>query len=115
MNYSLFQDIQGLHGNGVVDAVMEFSAQYLLVAVFAVLGLLLLARLRTDGIRQAVRDALWPGGALVLSYLLGWSPPRSIRRPDRSRPTRAGIRSSRTTPGRLSPATTARPRSPSLW
>ncbi len=68
MNYSLFQDIQGLHGNGVVDAVMEFSAQYLLVAVFAVLGLLLLlARLRTDGIRQAVRDALWPGGALVLS------------------------------------------------
>jgi len=71
VNYSLFQDIQGLHGNGVVDAVMEFSAQYLLVAVFAVLGLLLLARLRTDGIRQAVRDALWPGGALVLSYLLG--------------------------------------------
>jgi len=71
VNYSLFQDIQGLHGNGVVDAVMEFSAQYLLVAVFAVLGLLLLARPRTDGIRQAVRDALWPGGALVLSYLLG--------------------------------------------
>jgi len=71
VNYSIFNDIQGLRGNGFVDAVMEFSAQYLLVAVFAVLGLLLLARLRTDGIRTAVRDALWPGGGLVLSYVLG--------------------------------------------
>ncbi len=71
MNYSLFKDIQGLHGNGFFDAVMEFVAQYLLVGVFAVLGLLLLARLRTDGFRRAVRDALWPGGALVLSYVLG--------------------------------------------
>ncbi len=71
MNYSLFHEIQGLHGNGFFDAVMEFVAQYLLVGVFAVLGLLLLARLRTDGFGRAVRDALWPGGALVLSYVLG--------------------------------------------
>ncbi len=71
MNYSLFHDVQGLHGNSTVDAVMEFSAQYLLIAVFAVLGLLLLARLRTDGMRDAVRNGLWPGGALALSYLLG--------------------------------------------
>jgi len=71
VNYSLFKDIQGLRGNGVFDAVMEFAAQYLLVGVFAVLGLLLLARLRTDGFRRGVRDALWPGGALVLSYVLG--------------------------------------------
>jgi len=71
VNYSLFHEIQGLHGNGFLDAVMEFVAQYLLVGVFAVLGLLLLARLRTDGFRRAVRDALWPGGALVLSYVLG--------------------------------------------
>jgi len=71
VNFSLFQDIQGLHGNGFFDAVMEFVAQYLLIGVFAVLGLLLLARLRTDGFRRAVQDALWPGGALVLSYALG--------------------------------------------
>jgi len=71
VNYSLFQDIQGLHGNSFLDAVMEFVAQYLLIGVFAVLGLLLLARLRTDGFRRAVRDALWPGGALLLSYTLG--------------------------------------------
>lgn len=71
MNYSLFKDTQRLHGNGVFDAVMEFAVQYLLVGVFAVLGLLLLARLRTDGFRRAVRDALWPGGALVLSYVSG--------------------------------------------
>ncbi len=71
MNYSLFKDTQRLHGNGVFDAVMEFAVQYLLVGVFAVLGLLLLARLRTDGFGRAVRDALWPGGALVLSYVSG--------------------------------------------
>jgi len=71
VNYSLFKDTQRLHGNGVFDAVMEFAAQYLLIGVFAVLGLLLLARLRTDGFGRAVRDALWPGGALVLSYVLG--------------------------------------------
>lgn len=71
MNYSLFQNLQGLHGNGLFDAVMKFAAQYLLIGVFAVLGLLLLARLRTDGFRRAIRDALWPGGALVLSYALG--------------------------------------------
>lgn len=71
MNYSLFQDMQRLHGNAFADAVMEFCAQYLLIGVFAVLGLLLLARLRSDGLRRAVRDALWPAGALVLSYALG--------------------------------------------
>jgi len=71
VNYSLLKDIQGLRGNGIFDAVMEFVAQYLLIGVFAVLGLLLLARLRTDGFGRAVRDALWPGGALVLSYVLG--------------------------------------------
>lgn len=49
---------------------MEFIAQYP-PGVFAVLGLLLLARLRTEGFRRAVRDALWAGGAVVLSYALG--------------------------------------------
>ena len=71
MNYSIFSDLQRLHGNRVLDPLMRFSAQYLLIAVFAVLGLLLLARLRADGLRVAVRDALWPGAALVLSYVLG--------------------------------------------
>lgn len=71
MNFTLFNDIYGLHGNGIIDAVMEFSAQYLLVAVFATLGLLVLARLRAGGLRRAVRDCLWPAAGLVISYVLG--------------------------------------------
>jgi undecaprenyl-diphosphatase len=71
VNFTLFNDIHGLAGNGTLDAVMRFSAQYLLFVVVGVLGLLLLARLRSDGLRQAVRDALWPATGLLLSYALG--------------------------------------------
>lgn len=71
MNFKLFNDIHGLAGNAAVDAVMRFSARYLLFALGAALAVLLLARLRTDGLRDAVRDALWPAAGLVLSYALG--------------------------------------------
>ena len=71
MNFRLFNDVHGLAGNRFFDALMRFSAQYLLFAVFAVLALLLLVRLRADGLRTALWVALWPGAALVLSYLLG--------------------------------------------
>jgi undecaprenyl-diphosphatase len=71
VNFKLFNDIHGLAGNAAVDAVMRFSAQYLLFVVGAVLAALLLARLRTNGMRDAVRDALWPATGLVLSYALG--------------------------------------------
>ena len=71
MNFRLFEDIHGLAGNRVLDAVMRFSAQYLLFAVLATLALLLLVRLRADGLRAAVRDSLWPAAGLVLSYALG--------------------------------------------
>lgn len=71
MNFRLFEDIHGLAGNAGLDAVMKFSAQYLLFVVFAVLAILLLLRLRAVGIRTAVRDSLWPAAGLVLSYALG--------------------------------------------
>lgn len=71
MNFGLFKDVHGLAGNRVLDAVMRFSAQYLLFAVFATLALLLLVRLRGQGLRAAVRDSLWPAAGLVLSYALG--------------------------------------------
>ena len=71
MNFRLFSDVHELAGNRFLDALMEFSAQYLLFAVFAGLVWLLLARLRTDGLRTAARGALWPVAALILSYLLG--------------------------------------------
>ena len=71
MNVRLFNNIHGLAGNAALDAIMRFSAQYLLIAVFAVLALLMLARLRTDGLRTAVLDGLWPAAGLVLSYALG--------------------------------------------
>ncbi len=71
VNFRLFEDIHGLAGNRVLDAVMRFSAQYLLFAVLATLALLLLVRLRADGLRAAVRDSLWPAAGLVLSYALG--------------------------------------------
>ena len=48
MNFKLFNVIHGLAGNAAVDAVMRFSAQYLLFGVFAALALLLLAWPRTD-------------------------------------------------------------------
>ena len=71
MNFRLFNDIHGLAGSGPVDAVMRFSAQYLLFVVVVVLGLLLLARLRSDGLRDAIRDGLWPAAGLAVSYALG--------------------------------------------
>jgi undecaprenyl-diphosphatase len=71
VNFRLFKDIHGLAGNEAVDAAMRFSAKYLLFVVVVVLGLLLLARLRSDGLREAVRDALWPVAGLVVSYALG--------------------------------------------
>jgi undecaprenyl-diphosphatase len=71
VNFILFNDIHGLAGNSLLDAVMRFSAQYLLFVVVGVLGLLLLARLRSDGLRRAVQDALWPAAGLLLSYALG--------------------------------------------
>lgn len=71
MNFRLFEDIHGLAGNRLLDAVMRFSAQYLLFAVLATLALQLMVRLRADGLRAAVRDSLWPAAGLILSYALG--------------------------------------------
>jgi len=67
VNFRLFEDIHGLAGNRALDAVMRFSAQYLLFAVFAALAVLVLLRFRADGLRTAVRDSLRPAAGLVLS------------------------------------------------
>jgi len=67
VNYDLFRDINDLSGNGAVDSLMKFSAQYLIFIVFAVVGLLCLDQLR----RRRFTPVLGTGAGLVLTFLLG--------------------------------------------
>jgi undecaprenyl-diphosphatase len=71
VNYRLFNDIHGLAGNSAVDAIMKFSAKYLLYVLVVVLGLLLLQRWRETGFALAFRTGLWCAAGLVLSFVLG--------------------------------------------
>ncbi|HEX7354645.1 MAG TPA: phosphatase PAP2 family protein [Mycobacteriales bacterium] len=67
MNYGLFRDINNLSGNGAWDAVMKFSAQYLIFLAAAVVALLCLDRLRRRRLTPIVATA----AGLALTYLLG--------------------------------------------
>jgi undecaprenyl-diphosphatase len=71
VNLRSFSDIHGFAGSVLGDGVMRFSADYLLYAVFVLFGLLLLVRLRRDGLAAAARAAGWSLAGLVLSYASG--------------------------------------------
>ncbi len=67
MNYDLFRDINDLSGNGALDAVMRFSAKYLIFVAFALVALLCLDRLR----RRVLAPVVATVAGLVLTFLLG--------------------------------------------
>jgi undecaprenyl-diphosphatase len=67
MNYHLFRLVHGLAGDRPIDAVMRFSAKYLIFGVFAVLAVLCVQRLR---LRQ-LRPVLATGVALAVTFALG--------------------------------------------
>jgi undecaprenyl-diphosphatase len=67
VNYRLFKAINGLSGNGFVDAVMKASAQYVIYVVFAVLAVLCLLRLRQRAFRQVVCTL----AALGVTFIVG--------------------------------------------
>lgn len=67
MNYDLFRDINNLSGNGAVDALMKFSAKYVIFIVALVVAVLCLERLR----RRVVGPVAATVIALVLTFLLG--------------------------------------------
>lgn len=69
MNYQLFRDVNGLTGNPFVDDVMKDAAQYLIVAVFAVVAVLCLLRLRARSIRPVVATVVTLGVTFALSLL----------------------------------------------
>lgn len=66
MNYHLFRAINNLTGNRVVNAMMKFSAEYLVFIVFGLLAVLCLLRLRERAFRQVIAVA----GALVITFVL---------------------------------------------
>ena len=67
MNYRLFHDINGLTGNGFVDAVMKDVAKYLIFAMFATVAVLCLLLLRRRAIRPVVAVAV----SLAITFGLG--------------------------------------------
>lgn len=67
MNYDLFRDINNLSGNGALDAVMRFCAQYVIFIAVAVTALVCLDRLR----RRLFAPVVATVAALVLTFLLG--------------------------------------------
>ena len=67
MNYDLFRDINNLSGNGALDALMKFSAKYVIFIAVLIVAVLCLDRLR----RRAVVPVVATVVALVLTFLLG--------------------------------------------
>jgi undecaprenyl-diphosphatase len=67
MNYHLFTLIHGLAGDRPIDAVMRFSAQYLIFVVFAVVTVLCGQRLR----RRQIGPVLSTGVALAATFTVG--------------------------------------------
>lgn len=67
MNYDLFKDINDLTGSGPLDAVMKFSAKYVIFIVVAALVVLWLLRLRRRLYFPVVATVV----ALVLTFILG--------------------------------------------
>lgn len=67
MNYDLFRDINNLSGNGALDAVMKFSAKYVIYIVVVAFVVLLAAKLRDRLLRPIVLAV----ASLVLTFLLG--------------------------------------------
>ena len=63
MNFELFSAINGLAGRfGPLDALMVFSAQYLITVMYAIGAVVVGLRIRRDG--------WWPAGALRLGQVL---------------------------------------------
>jgi undecaprenyl-diphosphatase len=67
MNYDLFRDINNLSGNGALDAVMKFSAKYVIYVAVVVVVLLAVDRLRRHRLVPVVATVV----ALVVTFLLG--------------------------------------------
>lgn len=67
MNYDLFRDINDLSGDGTLDAVMRFSAKYVIFLAFALVAVLCLDRLR----RRSLAPVVATVAGLVLTFLLG--------------------------------------------
>lgn len=67
MNYDLFKDVNDLTGSSALDAVMKFSAKYVIYIVVAALVVLCLLKLRD----RLVRPVVLTGAALVLTFVLG--------------------------------------------
>ena len=92
VNYDWFKSINDLSGNRVLDALMKFSAQYLIFVVFAVLALLCVLRLRERALRPVIVVASgMPSVALNMTPALlairpFAIPPAAIRPARRSSP-----------------------------
>jgi undecaprenyl-diphosphatase len=67
MNYHLFTLVHGLAGDRPIDAVMRFSARYLIFAVFGAVALLCLRQLA----RREVTAVMSTGVALAVTFALG--------------------------------------------
>ena len=67
MNYDLFRDINNLSGNGALDALMKFSAKYVIFIAVLLVAVLCLERLR----RRLVVPVVATVVALVVTFLLG--------------------------------------------
>jgi len=67
MNYDLFRDINDLSGSDALDAVMKFSAKYLIYVAIVILVVLCAYRLR----RHALAPVAAAAAGLVLTFLLG--------------------------------------------
>jgi undecaprenyl-diphosphatase len=67
VNYRLFETIHGWSGNDVIDAVMRFSARYLIFALFALLALLCVQALRRRRLARVVEVVV----SLAVAFVLG--------------------------------------------
>jgi len=67
VNYRWLRAIHGLAGNAVLDTLMKAVAQDLIFVLFVALAVVGLLRLRA----RMLRDLLWTGAALALSFALG--------------------------------------------
>jgi undecaprenyl-diphosphatase len=67
VNYDWFRTVNDLTGNSTLDAVMKFSARYLIYAIFLVALALCVLRLR----ERLLRPVAWTVVALVLTFVAG--------------------------------------------
>jgi undecaprenyl-diphosphatase len=67
MNYDLFRDINNLSGNGALDAVMKFSAKYVIFLMVVAVAVLAVDQLRRHRLVPVVATAV----GLVFTFVLG--------------------------------------------